>query len=346
MQLRRNLVKEKVKKYKSKELDTKRKTKKNKLGLTYRKGRKDQSSDSASNCKAKNKSAKNRTICEKADGEKKHKTHQTDIMKDRNIFEKREKLIDFLSNEKSFKIQIFSLESVEIFEVLLKVNRIEYKKGFTTTFKNSRAVQLLIDDGKLSDEHANQKLILYSNNRNFDFIPYKFKLSVNEKNNICEELLQLDRTFEADTLNGHAVKALSNGSLTKEQREHSEGIREILQVDNIKIDRDLIALNPRSSLTSMFSDKLNVYGFTEDALNYTQSVIVMGMIGENKFIRIFNEVKSIDPSLDNKFLIKCELNSLINKKICTKNGDLYKLSISNLTVQNICKKIGFKHVFA
>lgn len=341
MQLRRNLVKEKVKKYKSNKLDAKR----NKLSLTYRK---DQSS--ASNCKAKNKNAKNRAISKKADAEKKHKTgqpQQTKTVKDKNIFEERENLIDFLNNEKSFKIQIFSLESVEIFEVLLKINRIEYKKDFTTSFKNSRTVQLLIDDGDLKDEHANQKLILYSNNRNFDFIPYKFKLSVNEKSRICDEVLQAGRSFKANTFDGDAFKALpTRRSLIKEQGEHSEAIREILEGDSIKIDSDLIALNPRSSLTSMFSDKLNVYEFTEDALNYAQSVIVMGMIGENKFIRIFNEVKSIDPSLDNKFLIKCELNALINKKICTKRGDLYKLSISNLTVQNICKKIGFKNVFA
>lgn len=216
-------------------------------------------------------------------------------------FQPREKLLDILRKEKDFRVQIFSLESIEIFEKFLEFSKISYTKGFTSSFAFKRNIALLIDDGPIVNPKENKRIILYSNLRNHKFAPYKFKLSDEEKKNV-------------------------------------------LKLCKVPIAKNMLEFCKRSSLTSIANRDLGIHQYVSNALNYAQSIIVMCMIKESKFARIFNEVKAVDPELNNKFVVRCELNYLTKIKVCTRTANSYKLSISNQTVQAICKLIGFENM--
>lgn len=234
-----------------------------------------------------------------------------------SIFESRSNLIEFLLEEKEFKIQIFSLEAIEIFEAFLKFNNILYDKNFSSSFVSKNKIILLFDDGPITLPIENLRIILFSNKRNYSFIPYKFKLEVEEKKRILVYLKQ------------SCSKSAEFGDI------------------NVKkgINENIIDLYPKSTLTSLIINRLDVFSLTSKTSSYIQSVIIMCMIKESKFAKIFREVVNVDSNLKNKFVIKCELNSLLQKKICSKVGDSYKLVISKLSIQKICESIGFKDIF-
>lgn len=302
------------------------------------------------------------------------------------IFIDRENLTNLIKTEESFKIQVFTFESIEIFESLLKLNKIQYIKGFTSTYtksySNSKSILLLIDDELHLDVSMNQRIILFSENRHFSFIPYKFKLSVEEKINFYNMIIKDEVQSNGDISNSDLNDTEDEENLEiKEKRSDSprksvktstgclrkfnspkknlkskylnEKNNDILEIKNFiksfynleDFDYNSILLNPKSTLTSLLLKRLNIYEHTASNLSYAQSVIAMSMISESKFLKIYNEAKSIDPRLDNRFMIKSELNSLINKMICSKSGNSYKLMISKKSVHNICKKIGFENVF-
>lgn len=220
----------------------------------------------------------------------------------KNPFHPRENLLAILKREKSFKIQIFSLESVEMFERFLESNKVSYTKDFTSSFAFKRNIALLLDDGPIENPKGNTRLILYSNLRNYKFVPYKFKLSHEEKKNILKSY-------------------------------------------KIPFSKNMLEFCKGSSLTSAIAKDLTIHRHALNVLSYAQSIIVMCMVKESKFARIFNEVKTVDPELNNRFVVKCELNYLSKIKICSKVGDSYRLAISNQAVQEICEIIGFESVF-
>lgn len=227
-------------------------------------------------------------------------------------FEPRDNLIKLLREEESFKIQVYSLEAIEIFEDFLNSKKIAFSKEFTSTFKgNQKKIALLVCDGHLKESNCNpskskQRIILYSNAVNYQFIPYKFVLSQKEKN----ELIQL-----------------KDSHLTSQEK------------------RDLIKFNPKSSLTSLVSNYIDASTYVAKSLGYEQSVIVMSMIKEKKLRKIHKEVVAIDPQLDNLFLIRLNLNSLVNMNICTRVRDSYTLSVSKETVKAICTTLGFPDIY-
>ena len=100
-------------------------------------------------------------------------------------FDKREDLVKLLKNEESFLLQIFSLESIAIFEEFLTANQIEFVKDFTSLFKPKKnTISLLLDDGAFPDSvnlNTKNKIILYSNKRHLSFIPMKFQLNSSER---------------------------------------------------------------------------------------------------------------------------------------------------------------------
>lgn len=219
----------------------------------------------------------------------------------KSLFDSRQNLVDILKKERDFRIQIFSLESIEIFEKFLEFNKISYTKGFTSSFAFKRNIALLLDDGPIVNLKENKRIILYSNLRNYKFVPYKFKLSHEEK-------------------------------------------KDFIKLYRIPVAKNMLEFCKKSSLASIISKEFEVHQYVSNALSYTQSVIVMCMVKESKFARIFNEVKAVDPSLSNKFVVRCELNYLTKIKICTRAADSYKLAISSQVVQAICKLIGFENM--
>lgn len=110
-------------------------------------------------------------------------------------FEKRENLEELLKKEKSFKLQVYSFESVEIFEEYLKSIGLAYTKTFTSSQIPKRTIALLLDDGGVVTE--GNRIILYSNSRNFSFVPCRFILSSKEKEAIVKDRAKIEANKSA-----------------------------------------------------------------------------------------------------------------------------------------------------
>lgn len=215
-------------------------------------------------------------------------------------FESLERLFELLNSDKPYQIQVFSLESIELFEHALAYGSIDYYKEFTSTYKqfsgskksNNRKVCLLFDDGDFRNFSDSVRLILYSNRRDNRFLPYKFILAEHEKEQFLE-----NKSMHA------AIKKLP--------------------------------------ITSVLNKVINLHEYIANSLGYIKCIILFCMLREKKFNKIFQEVVSVDPKLNNKFIVKCELNELIKYKFCKKIGETYQITLSKLTMVKICEKIGF-----
>lgn len=213
------------------------------------------------------------------------------LLKEDNLeCESLSKLKKIVQDESFFRIQIFSLESVEIFEKFLK--GITYEKQFSSKLTVSKKLVLLLRDSELPEELKSQRIILYSCHRDNRFIPYKFKLNNTEMKSIIT-------------------------------------------------DSHISQIYKGSTLTAAISDKLDVYEYTANSLNYIQSLVVFCLIRTSNFKVLCKEIEQVDNSLTNKFIIKCEINSLLKTKIIKKSNNSYSLNISKETIQRICEKLGF-----
>ena len=106
----------------------------------------------------------------------------------------------------------------------------------------------------------------------------------------------------------------------------------------------LFESNKNSSATAVLNKVPDFHKYAAECLNYAQSIVIMCLIKESNFKKICNEIKTVDPSLDNSFSIKLELNWLCLHNYIKKIGNNYKLIISNETVQQICSKVGFEKI--
>ncbi|ELA42191.1 uncharacterized protein VICG_00834 [Vittaforma corneae ATCC 50505] len=126
--------------------------------------------------------------------------------KPKPVFEERENLVSILRNEKAFRIQVFSFESIEIFEQFLLSKNIKFIKGFTSKALSKNEIHLLLNDG--SSVLNAPRIILYSNMRDFTFIPYKFILSNDEKGSFVKNRFVLKSSSES-----YSATSLSSNDL-------------------------------------------------------------------------------------------------------------------------------------
>lgn len=116
---------------------------------------------------------------------------------DKFIFKSLTKLLNIINQELAFKIQVFSLESVELFMFVLKKHKVKYNLQFSSSYKNSSYLSLILKDSVLPDFPSDSRLILFSNSRNKGFVPYKFVLSADEKKHMWNN----DVVFEINKRN-------------------------------------------------------------------------------------------------------------------------------------------------
>lgn len=211
-------------------------------------------------------------------------------------FDQRTNLIDLIKNEESFLLQIYSLESVEIFEEFLKSMKISFKKEFSSVYRPKKnTIYLILDDGSFPDSmnfNEKHRCIFYSNKRNFSFIPFRFSLSEAERIQFIQ-------------------------------------------------DKMILESNKTATVSSIINKIPDPFEYSANSLNYSQSVIMMCLIKVGNFLKLCEEVKNVDPELNNSFAIKLELNWLCSYKFCKKIGNSYKITVSNETVRKICDRIGF-----
>lgn len=91
-------------------------------------------------------------------------------------------LFDILNSEKSYKIQIISIEPFSILTELFNYKRISYHVVFSSMLEASERnkLNIVIQDSEISVPESG-KYILYSNKRNPAFIQLVFRVSLEEK---------------------------------------------------------------------------------------------------------------------------------------------------------------------
>lgn len=92
-----------------------------------------------------------------------------------------EKLFEIVKHEKSFKIQVYTIESITIFEEALRKAKVQFSTTFSSKYTASKGITIILKDSQIGDLPKDAKLILYSNIRDRRFIPYKFKIVDEEK---------------------------------------------------------------------------------------------------------------------------------------------------------------------
>ncbi|KAI5150883.1 hypothetical protein ENBRE01_1763 [Enteropsectra breve] len=106
-----------------------------------------------------------------------------------------------------------------------------------------------------------------------------------------------------------------------------------------------IEANKSSSLTSLRTNPIDHSKLTASALSTRQALLVFTLTRESAFSKICADIFSVEPSINNSFMIRCDLNSLASMRICKKTGERYALTISKETIEEICAKVGFGKLY-
>lgn len=114
-------------------------------------------------------------------------------------FESLQTLMEIIAGEEAFQIQIFSLESIELFEKALQYESVTYRKAFTSAYAHGGKLTVLLRDSEVGAVAADAPVILYSNHRDARFVPYKFKLTQREKERILRDQY-LSEAYKASAL--------------------------------------------------------------------------------------------------------------------------------------------------
>lgn len=95
-------------------------------------------------------------------------------------FESLHVLFDIIREERSFRIQIITLEALETFESVLKENRVEYMTQFSSKTVAADCIVLILGDSSV-DVSAMGRYILFSNIRHKEFVQIVFCPTFEEK---------------------------------------------------------------------------------------------------------------------------------------------------------------------
>ncbi|KMV66330.1 hypothetical protein M970_041220 [Encephalitozoon cuniculi EcunIII-L] len=210
-------------------------------------------------------------------------------------FESLEAFFEIVRNERYFKIQIITLESLEVFETALRDERIEYVRCFSSMIRESELPILILRD---SDIHLPRpgRYILFSNKRCGGFVQIVFNPTLSEKLAIVGDM--------------YVVQAYSY-----------KNISELLKV----------ASKEKDEMESYFGS----------GLDYFESVIMLVVRNRSRFRDILGGAKEMDDKLGNSFFLQMKLNGLVDKLFVVRNGDSYRVNVSEGVLRSIGERIGF-----
>ncbi|EOB13882.1 hypothetical protein NBO_53g0007 [Nosema bombycis CQ1] len=206
-------------------------------------------------------------------------------------------LKDIIAQEKNFKIQIISLEPIDLFLEFLNINSYKY-----VLLVNSRPSKSHINIQIEYEDIDVNRIILYNNKRNLNFIQIVFKLTRQEKTQF--------------------LKGKVSGNIDL-----------LLDMYPYKNTNDLINIAQGYSL--------DIPNIMKDSLDYTESIILLSMIRHTKLGDIVSNIKLIDQSLDNVFMIRNKILNLLDRKIISCYKDNYKINISHESLKKILERIDF-----
>jgi hypothetical protein len=206
-------------------------------------------------------------------------------------------LKDIIAQEKNFKIQIISLEPIDLFLEFLNMNSYKY-----VLLINSRPSKSHINIQIEYEDIDVNRIILYNNKRNLNFIQIVFKLMRQEKTQF--------------------LKGKVSGNIDL-----------LLDMYPYKNTNDLINIAQGYSL--------DIPNIMKDSLDYTESIILLSMIRYTKLGDIVSNIKLIDQSLDNVFMIRNKILNLLDRKIISCYKDNYKINISHESLKKILERIDF-----
>ncbi|TBU07228.1 hypothetical protein CWI39_0349p0020 [Hamiltosporidium magnivora] len=216
-------------------------------------------------------------------------------------FSSLDNLIEIINNSSHFQIQILTLEAFETFSEYLKYKSIPYKPIYPSLTNMYDKKILNIIFEHPNTNLVNYKIILFNKSIHLDFIPYIFTISQSEKLNY--------------------LKHKYPQNLISEIKKPLFLEKNIFQLSNhIKfINFPICAL----------------------ILTYLEKVILFALNITNRYEYLFKTVKEIDNNLGNSFLIKVTLNSLVNKNVIIKRGNIYSIIVDRKTIEITLKTVGF-----
>ncbi|ADM11414.1 uncharacterized protein Eint_041250 [Encephalitozoon intestinalis ATCC 50506] len=95
-------------------------------------------------------------------------------------FESLRAFFEVVGNERYFKIQIVTLESLDTFEAALRERKVVYKKCFSSMIEESEDLVLILEDSKIYLPSPG-KYVLFGNRRHRDFVQIVFSPTLEEK---------------------------------------------------------------------------------------------------------------------------------------------------------------------
>lgn len=98
------------------------------------------------------------------------------------LYKELETLRTIINQEKTFQLQIFTMESFDVIEKWLNKCQIKYKKVFTSQYsENVRDLVVLLRDNDDFEVFSDSRVVLFSNERDRRFVPYRFAFTDDEK---------------------------------------------------------------------------------------------------------------------------------------------------------------------
>lgn len=164
------------------------------------------------------------------------KTVVVELRDRRHSFASLRTLLDIIKNEPFFRIQVFSLEAVEFFEKWLRYERLEYAKQFTSAYAPVKGLVLLIRDTSPGYIPPNSTVLLYSNARDARFIPYKFEVTLEEKEAFTDDKYLLE-SYKRGTLTSMLGKRIDIGEYTAKSLGYVQSIILFCMIREKKFNR-------------------------------------------------------------------------------------------------------------
>ncbi|KAG0438077.1 hypothetical protein DMUE_3321 [Dictyocoela muelleri] len=266
--------------------------------------------------------------------------------------------------KKSFKIQIISLEPLNLFIEYLRIKNIDFNLHFNYNLNINNSltndtINIIVPNKSFNNNfnnnfNKNQKIILYSNFRNSDFIQIIFKPTEDE----VLEYLQYRKARKNNLNKNNKYKDINKyNNINKDINKYKDNdINKEINKDKDDINKshnDIKSLttNDLSLITKMYYNHKSLYSLVTSLLkpkkqffiktmSNLESLIILVLINNKKFGQIMESLKKID-NVNNSFQVMMCLNHLVKTKIVKKRGSSYHINVSREYVDFICKEIGY-----
>lgn len=210
-------------------------------------------------------------------------------------FESLRAFFEIVRNERYFKIQIITLESLETFEAALESGGVGYTRRFSSAVGEAECAILILKDSEV-DVRGAGRYILFCNKRHKDFVQIVF-------------------------------------SPTKEEKIAIVGDKYVVEAYGYKNVSELMKIANK--------EEFEMSEYFGSGMDYFESVLMLVVWKRSRFQDILSGAREVDDRLGNGFFLQMKLNGLVGKLLVVRNGDNYKVNVSEDVLRRIGSRVGF-----